>query len=364
VPGPTTQPALRRLLRVISAVVATVAAAALVALLVGRLASDRWVWSQPVFWMPGFAPVLAAVLLGVVSLLSARAARWRRGCNLALTVLLAAAAGGVWVVWFEWRAPNLLRRPAPANALRLIAWNATDVGPEAFEVAVTAQRPDILVAINPPLRLDWVGVASRLWELPPAQAMQHVRASGAVVIASRLAPVASGGTSLGFQAPVAGAIEPLLDSGRAAFATLAWGGSELTIWAIDLPSDPALARSAVARQAAEVIESAVIRSYRLSDAGDRFLPEESLGFPAPDIIVGDFNTTRRAASLRALTGDLRDAHAQAGLGPDATWPRQFPLLGLDQAFVRPSAGLVRYDVVDAGAGTHLMQRLLLAPRGR
>jgi hypothetical protein len=366
VPEPAIQspPRRRLLLRLLASLAVAAGAAAMLVLLVGRLASDRWEWSQPLFWIPGIAPVMVGALLAASGLVLARAARWRRGRRVAVVLFLAASAGGAWVAAVEWRVGNVLRRPAPADPLRLLAWNATDVGPEAFEAAVAAEAPDIFIAINPPLPLDWIGFTSRLWNLPREDAARRLRASGAVVIASRFTPVESGGASLGLHGVVALSDQQLIDTGRAAFATLQIDGSQLTIWAIDLPSDPSLGRAAAARQAREAVDSATLRTFRLSDRGDHFVPGESQGFPAPDIIVGDFNTTRGAASLAPLVGGLRDAHAAAGLGPDATWPRHLPLLGLDQAFVGPGIPLRRYDVIDAGAGTHRMQRLVIGlPEG-
>ncbi len=351
---------LLRLARFAATVAAAGSAAALLVLLVGRVASDRWAWSQPLFWIPGVFPALAAAALGALALGAASLGRWRggrRGAGITLALSLCAL---IWVAIVEWRALNFLR-PAPSpGALRILAWNATDVDPADFEREVTAQAPDILIAINPPLRLDWIDFTARQWDLPPEEAAPRIRGRGAVIIASRFASNASGGTSLGLQGLVAGETEGRTDPGQAAFATLDIGGAGLTIWAIDLPSDPDLSRSAVARQAAEAVASATRREYTLSERGDHYQLQEATGFPPPDVILGDFNTTRGAASLAPLTDPLRDAHAVAGLGPDATWPRPRPLLGLDQAFVGRELGVWRYEVIDGGAGSHWMQRLEIA----
>lgn len=348
---------LRRLASFAAIVAAAGAAAALLVLLVGRVASDRWAWSQPLFWIPGVFPAIAAAALGALALGAASLGRWRGGRRGAGVVLALSLCAVIWVGIVEWRALNLLRPAPPPGALRILAWNATDVDPAEFERSVAAQAPDILIAINPPLRLDWIDFAGRLWDLPPEEAASRIRGRGAIIIASRFSSTASGATTLGLQGLVAGETEGRTDPGQAAFATLDLGGAGLTIWAIDLPSDPDLSRSAVARQAAEAIPSAARREYALSERGDHYEMQEATGFPSADVILGDFNTTRGAASLAPLTQPLRDAHAAAGLGPDATWPRPRPLLGLDQAFVGRGFGVWRYEVIDGGAGSHWMQRV-------
>ncbi|MFG0284192.1 MAG: endonuclease/exonuclease/phosphatase family protein [Phycisphaerales bacterium JB039] len=340
---------------------AAVAAACLALLLTGRLASDRWAWSQALFWIPGAIPAGAALLAALGALGAALAARWPAGRRLALAVLIAALGAGAWVGIFQWRLGNLLRRgPPPAQAMTILGWNATDVTPEEFRRAVAARKPDVLIAINPPLSVNWIGLAGDLWDLPPQQAIGRVRSGGRVVIASRFAPSASGATDLDLRGMVAGSPEQRIDRGQAVFAALDVDGAPLTIWAIDLPSDPALSRAASARRARAAIDASRHTRHVLVESGAFYEQRESTGFPAPDVIVGDFNTTRGAASLAPLVGGLTSAHARAGAGPDGTWPRPWWLLGLDQAFVRRSLRIWRYDVFDAGAGSHRAQELTIS----
>jgi endonuclease/exonuclease/phosphatase family metal-dependent hydrolase len=86
------------------------------------------------------------------------------------------------------------------------------------------------------------------------------------------------------------------------------------------------------------------------------------GFPPPDLIVGDFNIPRGSASLRNLTADFVNAYSQGGFGPSGTWPRRWPLVHIDQAFVGSSLRAARYRVIDPGAGGHRMQIIDLRAR--
>ncbi|WP_078944978.1 endonuclease/exonuclease/phosphatase family protein [Streptomyces flavochromogenes] len=52
------------------------------------------------------------------------------------------------------------------------------------------------------------------------------------------------------------------------------------------------------------------------------------------VVVGDFNGTGEDTALRPLTSQLRSAQGEAGAGFGFTWPASFPLVRIDQIFVR------------------------------
>jgi endonuclease/exonuclease/phosphatase (EEP) superfamily protein YafD len=79
------------------------------------------------------------------------------------------------------------------------------------------------------------------------------------------------------------------------------------------------------------------------------------GFPAPDLIVGDFNIPRGSRSLRRLTLGYPHAHSQAGHGHAGTYPRHRQLVHIDHMFVGPRLRAARYETVDPGVGSHRMQ---------
>jgi endonuclease/exonuclease/phosphatase (EEP) superfamily protein YafD len=82
--------------------------------------------------------------------------------------------------------------------------------------------------------------------------------------------------------------------------------------------------------------------------------EEALAGSDPVVVVGDFNTAAGEAQFGPLTAGLRDAHAEAGLGPGWTYrPRALAWLG---------TGLVRIDLVLAGPGVAPVASTVACPR--
>lgn len=132
---------------------------------------------------------------------------------------------------------------------------------------------------------------------------------------------------------------PLYDDSKstAAFVRFApWKGN--TSWAallIDLPSNPAISR------------------FKM--LGDLRLRLDALATPAPDIILGDFNTVRGGAAIQKFAPKMRDAFAEAGIGYGATYPRIFPLLHIDQLLLGPRVKVRHYEIIDTGSGVHRMQ---------
>ncbi len=132
---------------------------------------------------------------------------------------------------------------------------------------------------------------------------------------------------------------PLYDDSKstAAFVRFApWKGN--VSWSallIDLPSNPAISR------------------FKM--LGDLRLRLDALATPAPDIILGDFNTVRGGAAIQKFAPKMQDAFAEAGIGYGATYPRIFPLLHIDQMLFGPCITVKEYKIIDTGSGAHRMQ---------
>ena len=121
-------------------------------------------------------------------------------------------------------------------------------------------------------------------------------------------------------------------------------GREVSIYAIDLPSDPRIGRMNVAKRLRSLLGSA--------DA------------PPPDIVIGDFNMTRGGAALRAAFPDLELAYDQAGHGYGATYPRVFPLYHIDHVLLNDSLQALDYQLANPGLGRHVIQVADVRPRPR
>jgi hypothetical protein len=335
----------------------------------GRLLTDRYLWSQYLFWIPAVGVIFAAAagLLAAHGL--ARAGRRdghkppRFGRRLRLLGWAGVAAAVAVFLLIDLRVQGYVLRPAPAapgTTIRILAWNPSAPEMPWFSDIVAARRPDVALITNPPAGVSWTKLAQSFGPAAP------IARSGPLMILSRFPVLRFGGTTLGIpdaqvHSPVrAGHLWAVLDPGHAMYAeldTTAVLGRTTVVWLIDLPSDPHRLKSEFTEDAA-----ATIRAW----SGTEFVPTESggqspfdradaVGFPAPDLIAGDCNIPRGSASLRVIVGGMRHAFSEAGAGYSASWPRRWPVFHIDQTFLGPRLRATSYRIVDPGAGGHRMQ---------
>ncbi len=77
----------------------------------------------------------------------------------------------------------------------------------------------------------------------------------------------------------------------------------------------------------------------------------------PDIVVGDFNCSRRSRFLARLPKGYSHAYWRAGSGWSATWPAAFPLWDLDQCIIGERIVPIRYQLLPGEPSDHRLQRL-------
>lgn len=285
--------------------------------LTGRVLSDRWVWSQWLLWIPTPA-ALAAGLVGLaIAARPAAAPGLRRRRLLGWSVALGAVAA-----WFFAVENRFLALPARGEpALRLVHSNITLSGQRALEryvEALSALDADVIVMSDP---------------VPPAYLSRLYEALGGSVEAVTVWPFV-----VVTKLPIVEA-RPLVASSDVHVALIRLEsvrlGGPVTIYAIDLPSEPGQSRAAVARRARRLLDRVVA--------------------PPPDLVVGDFNMTRGSASLREIFPGLEHAYDQAGHGYGASFHRGFPLYHIDHTFVGKRLRATSYRLVDLGMGRHLAQ---------
>lgn len=366
------------------------AAAALLVRALGLTLSDRFHWSQYAAWTPAWASLGAAILLLALWWLLRRVTPKprprRRTLPVAPALSLLAIAAGLHVLIAEWRVPAGFITPArdPAS-VRVLVWNPSWEPMSAFHERLLEHSPDVILVSNPHHRADWVTLRERMGE------HTYALRQGLLVVVSRYPIRRFGWTPLAIREepdrPAWWKVPRTSTSGgEAMFLELdvpAWetrGASPCTIWFVDLPSDLWIRRDRMLREAAasiaafrgpvlmrddagrDVPENALRLGALLPDGGFSTTPAgETLGFPAPDLVVGDFNTPRDSRSLRHLVGDMSHAHDQAGLGPNTTFPRPLGVTPIDHAFVGPRLRAIRYRVVDPGASRHFAQVVDVAP---
>jgi hypothetical protein len=329
----------------------------------GRVASDRWTWSQYLSWVPSPAFIGAgAVMLGV-SWTAARMGSKRgqgshsRGVRLAAGAILLVATGHLLLI--DWRLINAFRSHAsPAGGrIRVLDWNVTNIEREEQIIApVLTQAPDVVVMVNPDSRVHWGMVFEAFGELP------HRAADLGMIVASRYPVLRTGATWLMLPPPedAEGHVAPgaHADPGRAMYVELdtrAALGRTTVLRVIDMPSDERLSRWALAERAAAVIDAWKGPERVYTQGGAGAVITQGAGFPRADVLVGDFNIPRGSASLSLMTRGMENAFDQAGFGWVRSWPRARAVFHIDQTFVGPAVRAVRYEVVDPGVGYHRLQ---------
>jgi hypothetical protein len=301
-----------------------IAATALAGWLLGRVASDRFGWSQWLLWVPTPA-LLPAVLLGVAG--ACRPAREARQRRRRLAVW--AGVGAVVSVYFLVIEHRFLRwgagDPGALTLLQSSVYPGQRQAREDYVDRLIAARADLTLLSNPLAPRDVQRVEHELGE--PVQTVTV----WPFMVFTRL--------------PVLEA-RPLVaseDTHIALFRLDATAelGRPITVYAVDLPSDPKRPRNEIARAARLMLDSV--------DAG------------TPDVVVGDFNMTRGSASVKTLFPGLAHAYDEAGRGYGATFTRGFPLYHLDQTLLADTVQAKDYALVDLGIGRHLAQRVELVP---
>jgi len=316
------RPRLRRLFlattNALGILLSGIAAGGVLAWLVGRLVSDRHVWSQWLLWIPTPA-VIAIALLGLLGAFrpgwSRRRRRSRRRRWIGVVAILA--------VYFMFVEHHLLRfREAEPAGLRLVHWSVSDAwsSPSDYAPSVVALDGELTILSNATLTprhpdvLKWLG--------PP----HGPRTLGPFTVLTRL-PIR--------QLRWLVATEDDLSVGLLELEPTPTLPRGLVIYMIDLPSLPKLGRAAIARR---------VRDFLAEAAG-----------PPPDLVVGDFNMTRGSAALESMIPGLRHAFDAGGHGYGATFHRDFPLYHIDHVLLADTVDCARYDLVDLPVGRHRAQ---------
>jgi len=334
--------------------------------LVGRVLSDRYPWSQPISWIPPVllaAPVWAAVLISwrrsVCRRRRARASGRRPARRFSLLRAAGVAFGVVSLAHLAFVELGVHRvlRPTPAGGgggVRVIFWN--QAGQEFGDISPTflALDPTVFVLANRHSSTSTRDLAQAFIDTGEA----HAAVGWPFDLFGRLPITRWASASLGLEGRsrlIDGSKRD--DPGWAAWFELDSPAGPLILWAIDLPSDPELARYPLAKSAGESI-AAWQGAVRYVDGEEHhFERADTPGFPPPDIIVGDFNIPRGSASLDAFLDaagaeGMHNAFDLAGVGWRRTWPRERPVWAIDQCFVSDRLQARSLATPDPGFGGH------------
>ena len=361
---------MRPALRFLAFLSAALSVLAVAAWLFGRLITDRWEWSQFLSWVPTPAVLFPTLILLLASALSARLAGTpahgrRAGARMRRLAAMVFVLAMVYMLVFEWRLANAVRPRAVerARSLRLLDWNMTAVERnEQITGPVGAQSPDLAILVNPHSHLSWPPIFESLPALP------HTARENSIMVLSRFPILRRASFWMRLPRPADSQGRPETDSrndpGRAMYLVLdtaASLGRATTVWVIDMPSDERLGRRELAQLAAAAIANWAGQEILTDEAGAVTYRPAGPGFPAPDIITGDFNIPRGSGSLSLLAPAMTNAFDQGGWGWCASWPRVGPIFHIDQTFVGPALRAARYRVLDPTFGYHRMQVADLTP---
>lgn len=296
----------------------------LFAWLIGRVVTDRFEWSQWLWWIPTPAALIAAAIGWLLAFRSARTRgrRRRRIATWSMTLVLMLAHFSV----FEHRLLHGTPE-APARALTIAHWNMTldnNADVPALMKRLDELDADLISLTTPP------GEVRRLLheQAAASEGRLTVVEGWPMTFVSRL-PILEVRTVISIERSYMTRVE--VD----ATATL---GRAISIMLVDLPSNPGVRRMETARKFRGLLDE-----MRLA---------------APDIAIGDFNMTRNSASIATLFPGMTFAYNQAGHGYGATFPRRLPLYHIDHTLINEKAGLqaLRYDIRDEGQSRHRSQK--------
>jgi vancomycin resistance protein VanJ len=276
-------------------------------------------WARESTWITGLCFFVPSPALGVVGLvLSAWA--WRRGRIRHAAALVGLALAPLWstalIENHLGARPNEGPPPAEdaAAPLRVVHWNACRGCWGAERIWRELQRwpADMYVLSETPADVDWERAAAA-WG-PGWQVVY--REDAAVLARGRLTAGGVREMEGGWTFPV----EWVHDNAR------------LRLLVVDLSPRFSIPR----RPLLEWVRAQV------------FADE-------PDLVVGDFNTPRRARGLSPLAPGFVHAYDVAGSGWSYTFPTVVAMTGIDQCFVGPRLRVRGYRLVTTLASDHRMQ---------
>ncbi|MSQ90471.1 MAG: hypothetical protein EXS01_03640 [Phycisphaerales bacterium] len=290
---------------------------------VGRVLTDRFAAIQYLHWIP----TIAALVFTVLCALALRRSTWTR-CRRALWTVALVQVGVFLLQDYRVLPPSRVDAGAAGPVIRVAHFNANWPGQKAQ--ALGAALRDYFASPRGEGSCDvfFVSEAGALLSDQYAGSFCGPDTRG----------IGIGRFGIVSRVPIVEAtlVFDDLKSTAALVRFAPWGGNPA--WAallVDLPSDPSASRRETLLRLKEIL-------------GARSIPEV-------DVIVGDFNTTRGAASLVAFAPTMRHAFTQAGIGLGATFPRALPLWHIDHILLAPNTTALRYAVVNLGVGKHCMQ---------
>ena len=306
-----------RLLRWSAAALAGLAWIVITGWLVGRIVSDRFLWSQFLLWIP--TPVtLAFIALGLMaSFRPGSTKRRRKRRQLVWGGILVAMA---FVFFFVENRFHRMGTPE-RNGLQVMHWTMSHAKrPRDAHIKKIEQLVGDVNFLSEAWGMNWPEAMDTLLgpEGKMARAGRYWILSTIKIIEARTI-ISRDGVEISLVQ-----LDATEQFGRV-----------LIVYLVDLPSSPTVGRAAQARSVRHLLDA--------------------MSIPRADMIVGDFNTPRGSRSLSILFPDMHHAYDDAGRGYGASFHRVFPLYHIDHILLTVDMQATSYELVNPGLGRHDVQ---------
>ena len=378
----------RRVLPILAKGTAMLGILMLGAWITGRVLTDEHHWSQYLYWMPALAMVGGAWVMLVLSTILAALAR-RLGGLILRPILLVLVIGCtihlVFGVWHLHRAPFADRSKDP-GAIRVGHWNLAGQEQDTKAIGDTFNELDVDIALlanvqwgeprqivlehfehfAPEERVRWVNYSHKL-NADPA----HFRVEGDAIIASRYPMTRTGLVRFGSRERQLVLHHSSSESGWVMFAMFDLDPERtddppFVVWFVDLPSNPTSWKMDSMREVRQYVDAWDGSGWEMGRHVWERTTSDNGSFPAPDLIVGDFNTPRGSASIDQLIPGFDDAFESAGFGrgrsfviEDGSWSENlmFKVLDMhiDLTLVAPTHSTTGYALIHMDDADHAIQ---------
>lgn len=294
--------------------------------LVGRIVSDRFLWSQFLLWIPTPATLVFVALGVMASFRPGSTKKRRKRRHLVWGGILVAMA---FVFLFVENRFHRIKTPE-RNGLRVMHWTMSHARrPRDAHIENVEELIGDVSFLSEAYGLNWPEAMDTLLgsEGKMARAGRYWILSTIDIIEARTIISRDG-----------------VEISLVRLDTTEQLGRVLIVYLIDLPSSPTVGRAAQARSVRHLLDG--------------------MSIPRADLIVGDFNTPRGSRSLSILFPDMHHAYDDAGRGYGASFHRVFPLYHIDHILLADDLRASSYELKDPEVGRHLVQTTTIVPVSR
>lgn len=363
----------------------------------GRVLTDQYSWSQYIWWVPALWMLGSAWVCLFVSFVFAKFSRRLGGIFLRPILLVACLGSSIYLFFGVWHMHRIvLPYQQPNGSIRIGHWNhaGQQISNQGWEQSLLDQGVDIVLISNarwgqerqmilnnfapyaPEEKERWINYSYKIQGDP-----SHFWVQDNAIIASRYPMIRTGivsfgsakrqqllnhsSSNLGWIMFVEFNLAPIASKDQ---STPPPDPIPFVVWLVDLPSDPYNARQESMQKTRDAIDSWNGTGWKMGrHVWEQNNASEDL-FPAPDLIIGDFNTIRGSDSIHHLAPNMTDAFDAVGFGRGRSWvphtKSRLMNLGflfadwhIDLSFVNAGWKATRYKIQEIDQSGHAEHRM-------